>query len=194
MKSLLPITQNTKTTATYLLKILALAVIYHLAARLGLKMAYVQINTSPVWPPTGIALAALLIFGYNVWPAISLGVLLGSLFTGADIGVAMGITLGNTLEALAGAYLLKRFVNFHNVMDRVQDVTGLALVSVFSTTISATIGTTTLMLTGRGEWSGIGALWSTWWIGDLLGALVVAPILLVWVSPPRQRRLYVESG
>src|SRR3990172_584850 len=106
----------------YLLKILGLAIIYHLAARLGLKMAYVQINTSPVWPPTGIALAALLIFGYNVWPAISLGVLLGSLFTGADIGVAMGITLGNTLEALAGAYLLKRFVNFHNVMDRVQDV------------------------------------------------------------------------
>ena len=70
-----------KATAAYLLKILALAVIYHLAARVGLEMAYVQINISPVWPPTGIALAALLIFGYSMWPGISLGVLLGSLFT-----------------------------------------------------------------------------------------------------------------
>ena len=97
---------NTKAMATYLLKILGLAVIYHLAARLGLNMAYVQINTSPVWPPTGIALAALLILGYDVWPGITLGVLLGSLFTGADLGVALGMALGNTVEALAGAYLL----------------------------------------------------------------------------------------
>ena len=86
----------------YLLKIIALAVIYHLAARLGLRMAYVQINTSPVWPPTGIALAALLIFGYHLWPGISLGVLLGSLLTGADLQIAAGMTLGNSLERWQG--------------------------------------------------------------------------------------------
>jgi len=79
----------------YLLKIITLALIYHLAARLGLVMAYVQINTSPVWPPTGIALAALLIFGYSLWPGISLGVLAGSLLTGAPLGLALGMTLGN---------------------------------------------------------------------------------------------------
>ncbi len=198
MKPFLPIaSQNIKPTATYVLKILSLAVIYHLAARVGLVMAYVQINVSPVWPPTGIALAALLIFGYNVWPGISLGVLLGSLLTGADLGIAVGITLGNTLEALVGAYLLKRFVHFHNALDRIQDVVGLGLVAVFSTAISATIGTMTLLLAGRGQWSGLGGLWTTWWIGDLLGALVVAPLLLVWVSPPsfrEHRRQYAEGA
>jgi signal transduction histidine kinase len=185
-----------KAAAVYLLKILLLAVIYHLAARLGLKMAYVQVNTSPVWPPTGIALAALLLYGLDLWPGVSLGVLLGSLFTGADFGVALGITLGNTIEALAGAYLLKRFVDFHNSMDRTRDVMGIAIVSIFCTAISATIGTTTLMLAGQGKWVVFGSIWSTWWIGDLLGALVVAPALLVWLSPPRfhaQGRQYVEG-
>ena len=179
-----------RSLAIYLIKILLLAVVYHLAARLGLKMAYVQFNTSPVWPPTGISLAALLLFGLDLWPGISLGVLLGSLLTGADPRIALGMTLGNTLEALAGAYLLKRIVNFHNALDRIRDVVGLAIIAVFCTTISATIGTTTLMLAGEGSWSAFGAIWSTWWIGDLLGALVVAPVLLVWLSPP----LFHTSG
>ena len=198
MKPFLPIAfPNTKATAAYMLKIFALAVVYHLTARVGLEMAYVQINISPVWPPTGIALAALLIFGYKLWPGISLGVLLGSLFTGADLSIAAGMALGNTLEALAGAYLLKRFVHFHNALDRIQDVVGLGLVAVFSTAISATIGTMTLLLAGRGQWSSLGGLWTTWWIGDLLGALVVAPLLLVWVSPPSfhtHRRQYAEGA
>jgi signal transduction histidine kinase len=176
-----------KAIIIYVFKVVALALTYHLAARLGLMMAYVQSNTSPVWPPTGIALATLLIFGYQYWPGISLGVLAGSLFTGADIGVALGMTLGNTLEALAGAYLLKRFVSFHNPIDRIRDVVGLGVVSVFSTTISASIGTATLIFAGRGNWGAFGAIWSTWWIGDLLGALVVAPVLLVWLAPPLMR-------
>lgn len=185
-----------KGVAVYLLKIILLAVVYHLSARLGLRMAYVQINTSPVWPPSGIALAALLILGSGVWPGISLGVFIGSLITGAPFNVALGITIGNTLEALCGAYLLKLFFRFHNPMDRIQDVVGLAVCSVFSTSIGTTIGTITLMITGNGDWRGFWGLWSTWWIGDLLGILVVAPLLLVWFSPPRfqlQKRQYVEG-
>lgn len=196
-KLLLETPINIKGTAIYLIKILTLAVVYHLAARVGLNMAYVQINTSPVWPPTGIAIAALLIFGTNIWPGISLGVLLGSLLTGADIGIAAGMTLGNTLEALTAAYLLKRFVNFHIEMDRIRDVVGLGGVALLSTTISATMGTITLMLVGRGDWSGFWAIWTTWWIGDLLGALVVAPVLLVWVSTPSFKahsRHYIEGA
>jgi len=82
---------QTKSVAIYLAKILVLAVVYHLAARLGLKMAYVQANTSPVWPPTGIGLAALLIFGYQLWPGISLGLLIGSLLTGASFPLAWAL-------------------------------------------------------------------------------------------------------
>ena len=176
-----------KSLAIYLAEILVLAVVYHLAARVGLKMAYVQANTSPVWPPTGIGLAALLIFGYRLWPGISLGVLIGSLLTGAPFLLALGITIGNTLEALAVVYFLKKIVGLHNEIDRIQDVVGLVLVSLACTTIGASIGTLTLMLTGNGAWQAFWAIWITWWIGDLLGALVVAPVLLTWISRPPTR-------
>src|SRR5512136_1890514 len=141
-----------KKIAIYLTEILVLAVVYHLAARVGLKMAYVQANTSPVWPPTGIGLAALLIFGYRLWPGISLGVLAGSLLTGAPFWLAFGITIGNTLEALAAFYFLGQFVGFRKEIDRIQDVVGLLLASLACTTIAASIGTLTLMLTGNGAW------------------------------------------
>jgi signal transduction histidine kinase len=186
-----------KPFAAYLVKILVLAVLIHLAARLGLQMAYVQANTSPVWPPTGIGLAALLIFGYKLWPGISLGVLLGSLLTGAPFYLALGMALGNTLEALVAVYFLKRFTGFHNKMDRIQDVVGLVLTSLICTIIGASIGTTTLMLTGNGEWQYFGAIWVTWWIGDLLGALVVTPMLITWIPLPftfTNRRAYLEGG
>lgn len=186
-----------KSIAIYLAKILVLAVIYHLAARVGLSMAYVQANTSPVWPPTGIGLAALLIFGYRLWPGISLGVLIGSLLTGAPFSLALGITIGNTLEALVAVYFLKKFVSIHNEIDRIQDVVGLVLVSLVCTTIGASIGSVTLMVTGNGAWQNFWAIWVTWWIGDLLGALVVTPLLLTWIplQPVRLiKRVYFESG
>ena len=78
--------------------------------------------------------------------------MIGSLLTGAQLNVALGITLGNTLEALAGAYCLNRFVGFHKAIDRTRDVLGMVLVSVFCTALGATLGTTTLMLTGQGVW------------------------------------------
>lgn len=192
----LPIVQI-KSLAVTLAEVLVLAVIYHLAARVGLQMAYVQANTSPVWPPTGIGLAALLIFGYRLWPGISLGVMVGSLLTGAPFSLALGITIGNTLEALVAVYLLKKIVGLHSELDRIQDVVGLLLVSLAGTMIGASIGTITLMLTGNGAWQNFWAIWVTWWIGDLLGALVVAPMLLTWIpfrSARSNKRLYIEAG
>jgi len=107
------------------------------------------------------------------------------------------MTLGNTLEALVGAYVLKRYFDFHNAIDRIQDVVWLAVVSIISTTISASIGTSTLMIVGFEEWTNFGGIWFTWWIGDLLGALVVAPLLLVWMtSIPTlpKKKTFIEGG
>ena len=173
---------NGRKFRTWLWQVVLLAIVYHLAARLGLSMAYLQDNTSPVWPPTGIAIAALLIFGVSRWPGITLGVLLGSLLTGAPFNLAIGMSIGNTFEALIGAYILQRYVNFHQAMDRVQDVIGLVVVAIFSTMLSATAGASTLVLIDFAPADAYGSIWITWWIGDLLGALVVAPVILAWLK------------
>jgi signal transduction histidine kinase len=179
--------QKIRQIGIYLLEIMLLAIVYRLAASLGLGMAYVQANTSPVWPPTGIALAALLIFGIRLWPGVVLGVLLGSLFTGAPFPLAMGMTIGNTLEAVLCAYLLQRYFDFQNQLTRLRDVVSLVAVSFFATMISATSGVLTLTMLEAGVWNNFWPIWTTWWIGDLLGALVVAPLLLTWLTPPWER-------
>ncbi len=188
---------HVKPILIYLTKVLILAIIYHLAARLGLMMAFFQANTSPVWPPTGIGLAALFILGYQYWPGITLGVLLGSILTGAPVNLAIGMALGNTLEALAAVYCLKKVVGLHQEIDRIRDVVGLVLVSLTCTMIGASIGTLTLMVTNLGEWQNFWPIWTTWWIGDLLGALVVTPVILTWTTfplPRMHRRAYFEGG
>ena len=138
---------NRRKFITWLWRVVLLAVVYHLAVRLGLMMAYLQSNTSPVWPPTGIALASLLLFGTSRWPGITLGVLLGSLLTGAPFDQALGMSIGNTLEALVGGYVLQRYVNFHHALDRVRDVIGLVVVAIFSTMLSATVGALYFLVT-----------------------------------------------
>jgi signal transduction histidine kinase len=165
----------------YLVEIAILAVAYHLAARVGLQMAYVQQNTSPVWPPSGIALAALLIFGIRDWPGITLGVVIGSLLTGAPPGLAVGFGIANTLEALIGASILTRWIRFDRGINRVRDVIGLVFAAACGTSVSATIGVATLILFQNIPPAALPTLWITWFIGNLLGCLVVTPLLLTWV-------------
>src|SRR5512143_2111871 len=118
---------KSKSILRYLIEIAGLALIYHLAARLGLQMAYVQQNTSPVWPPSGIALAALLLFGIRDWPGITLGVVVGSLLTGAPPDLALGLGAANTLEALISVSLLKRWIKFDLGISSIRDVVGLVV-------------------------------------------------------------------
>ncbi|HEU5393934.1 MAG TPA: MASE1 domain-containing protein, partial [Candidatus Methylomirabilis sp.] len=163
-----------------------LATVYFGAATLGLSLAVTHPNVSLVWPPTGIALAALLLFGYRLWPGIAVGAFLANAYTAVSLPTAAGIALGNTLEAVAGAYLLRRVVGFRNSLGRLKDVLGLAvLAAVLSTTVSATIGVASLCLGGAAPWALYGSLWWQWWLGDAMGALVVAPALLIWGTPPR---------
>lgn len=169
----------------YLGQCLLLAAVYVAAGRFGLLFPETQENTSLVWPPTGIALAAVLLFGYRVWPGIVLGAFLVNVMTSAPLAVALATAVGNPLEALVGAYLLRRFVAFHNTMDRVRDVIGFVLLAaLLSTTISATVGVSAVYLTDAHQGASFGKLWLHWWLGDAMGDLIVAPLCLVWLSKP----------
>ncbi len=163
----------------YPLQVVVLAVIYYGAARLGLTMAFVAEQVTAVWPPTGIALAALYFFGYRVWPSITLGAFLANVTAHAPLATAAGIALGNTLEALLGVWMLRRLVRFDPALGRVKDVLRLVILAAgLSTMVSATIGVVSLCLGGVKPWSAYTELWSVWWLGDALGILVVAPLLL----------------
>jgi integral membrane sensor domain MASE1 len=165
----------------YLAKILALAAVYFGAAKLGLSMAFVAEQVTPVWPPTGIALAAIVLLGSRVWPGIALGAFLANVTANEPIGTACGTAAGNTLEALVGAWLLNHLVGFDPSLERLIDVLGLAVLATSaSTAVSATIGVFSLCLGGVQPWTEVGSLWSVWWLGDAAGALVVTPAILVW--------------
>ncbi|MGH7336659.1 MAG: MASE1 domain-containing protein, partial [Myxococcota bacterium] len=168
------------------LLLVALAALYFAAAQLGLTLAFVAPQVTVVWPPTGIALAALILFGLRTWPAVWIGALLANA-TVAPLPVAAGIATGNTLEALAGAWLLSRF-GFRPSLERMRDVSILlGAGAIASTMISATIGVTSLCIGGVQPWSAFARLWIGWWLGDAMSVLVVAPLLLVWSTwPPRQ--------
>lgn len=162
------------------------AVVYFAAALLGLSLAFVAEQVTAVWPPTGIALAAVVLLGPGIWPGIAFGALFANLHADAPPAVAAGIAVGNTLEALVGGWLLRR-AGFQPSLERIVDVAALALLAAAgSTVVSATIGTTSLCAGGLQPWSQFPALWSVWWIGDALGALVTAPVLLAWLAPGRQ--------
>jgi len=170
-------------SVSFALLIALLAVVYFASAKLGLSLAPLHKNVSLVWPPTGIALAAVLLLGYRAWPGIALGAFLINASTGVGLAVAAGIAVGNTLEALAGVYLLRRLTGFRESLERLQDVVGfVALGAVVSTTVSASVGVASLCLGGAAPWSFYGDLWWQWWLGDAMGALLVAPVLLTWAS------------
>jgi signal transduction histidine kinase len=163
-----------------------LIAVYFITARLGLLMDAVSGFASTVWPPTGITLAALTLFGYRLWPGVALGAFLVNLSAGAPLLTALGMAAGNTLEAVVGAYLLRRFIGARGSFDRFQGVVGfVVLVAGFSTMLSATIGVTSGWLGGVIPSLSVGRAWLNWWLGDAMGALILAPLLLVWAEPPR---------
>jgi len=164
----------------------AVAAVYFGAAKLGLTMALVAEQVTAVWPPTGIALAALVLFGNRLWPGIALGAFLANLTAHEPLASACGIALGNTLEAVLGAYLLRRFVEFRPSLARIKDVFGLiGLAAGLSPIVSATIGVTSLCLGGVQPWDRYGSIWWVWWQGDAMGDLVTAPVLLTCLTKAR---------
>jgi signal transduction histidine kinase/CheY-like chemotaxis protein len=174
-----------------------LTVIYFIVGKLSLQLAFVHPSASPVWPPAGIALAALVVFGYRTWPAILLGAFLVNVTTAGNIGTSLCIATGNTLEAVCGAWLVNQFAGGTRIFDRAQDVFKFALAVMVSTAVSPTFGVTSLAVGGLADWANYRAIWLTWWLGDATGALVVAPLLILWSIGPRWRlnpKRHLEVG
>jgi two-component system cell cycle sensor histidine kinase/response regulator CckA len=157
-----------------------LAALYFLAGRLGLRLASVHRSATAVWPPSGIALAALLVLGYRVWPGIVLGAFLVNVTTAGSVATSIGIALGNTLEGIVGAYLVNRFANGCHAFDRARDFFKfVVLAGISSTAVSPAVGVTTLSLGEFARWTDYGSIWVTWWLGDAASVLVVAPLLVL---------------
>lgn len=179
----------------YVVTVLVVATLYFIAAKLGLSLASVHTNVSPVWPPAGIALAAVLLLGYRVWPAILLGAFLANFLTPVPVASSVVIAFGNTLEALSGGFIL-RWLGFHESLDRAMDVFKFVVAVIFCTMISATIGNLALATGHAARWSDFGSFWVTWWLGDLTGALMLAPLLLTWGAGKHHwlpKRRYLEA-
>jgi signal transduction histidine kinase len=165
------------------LRLVLVTVAYVLAAKLGLSLSVAHGSATPVWPPTGIALAALVLFGPEMCVAVFAGALIANLTTPIPTGAAVAIAIGNTAEALVGWYLLQR-LGFRPALERVRDVIALvAAAAVASTLVSATVGAAASLAAGTIAASGFVQFWSIWWVGDMMGDLLVAALLLVWVAP-----------
>ena len=168
-------------------KVAGIALAYFGAAQLGLALAHGPSTASAVWPPAGIALAALVVFGMRLWPGVLLGALLAEATSGVPLATALGITAGNTLEALIACWLLLRVARLRPSLDRVRDVLALTLAGALSTMVGATVGFTSLWLSGIVPFAAVGNVWSVWWLGDIGGVLIVAPFLLVLAAWRRRR-------
>ena len=169
--------------------IVGLAGAYVLAARIGLSFDPVAGFATLVWPPSGIALAALLLLGKRAWPGVLIGATLANVFAGAPVVVAIGIGIGNTMEAVVGSILLRRIPGFVTSLETIHGVLGLiGLAALLATAISATVGVATLALVGIvGDGVRLSRAWQAWWVGDMVGVLLVAPIVLVWRTAPLAR-------
>jgi diguanylate cyclase (GGDEF)-like protein/PAS domain S-box-containing protein len=168
------------------LALVAMGGVYLVAGKLGLKLAFVHASATAIWPCTGIALSSFLIFGYRVWPLIFTGAFLVNLTTAGSVATSIGIAAGNTLEGVVGSYLVTRFAGGQHAFERAQDILKFTfLAGMVSTTVSATVGVTTLALGGFAHWAMYGSIWFTWWLGDAVGAVLVTPLLLLWRENPR---------
>lgn len=172
----------------YVAVLAGLTALYVVFGKLGLTLALEHPSATPVWPPTGIALAALLLLGFRVWPAVFAGAFIVNLgVTGLSL-TTLGIGVGNTLEALAGAYLVNRYANGVQAFERAPSVFRFFLVGPLSSTaISATVGASSLELGGFAELVPFGRVWLTWWLGDMVGAVLIAPLIILWSRPPRRQ-------
>ncbi len=179
-------------TVQYLVEFVLVLVACLLGGKVGLAIPFTSGNVSPVWPPAGIAMAAMLLVGYRIWPAVAIAAFLVNFFTPIPHLAALGIAVSNTVGPLAGTWLLRRIPRFHPSLTRLRDVFGLIVFAALGgTAISATLGTSVLYLAHVKAWLNFGAAWRIWWLGDAMGVLIVTPVILtapglLAIRQPRQ--------
>ena len=164
---------------------------YFAAGRLGLSVRFTSGNVSPVWPASGIALAGVLLCGYRVWPGIFVGAFLVNFLSPIPHATALGLAIGNTLAAVTGARLLRRIPHFDSSLSRLRDVLGLVILGAAgSTMVAASIGVAVLFATKVRPWSDVGSAWLVYWLGDAMGILIVAPVILSSSALLRRRESF----
>jgi diguanylate cyclase (GGDEF)-like protein len=165
----------------YVAQVTLLTVVYFAAAKLALSLAIAPGYATPVWPPSGIALAALLLLGNRVWPGVWLGAALVNFTVNSSPALAFAIGTGNTLEALAAAFLVRRYiVGLSCRFERAPDVFKFVAAAALSCTIAATVAVGWLALDGALSRPDAFQNWITWWQGDVAGVIIVTPLILSW--------------
>jgi PAS domain S-box-containing protein len=177
---------STRSVGGYLLAVVALAAAYYGAAKLGLRLAYLDGAVTALWPPVGVGIAALTLFGLRMWPGIVVGDLLVADYS-TPLGTVLGQTTGNTLEVLIAALLLRRLVGGGVGLTRVVEVLALVACAAVGTLVSACFGPASLLLGNVITADEFASVWRTWWLSDFSGALVVTPVILSWVNPGPSR-------
>jgi PAS domain S-box-containing protein len=168
---------ETRSPQQYLLKVAVVFALYLAAGKLGLSVPFTSGNVSPVWPASGVALASVLLWGYEVWPALALAAFFVNFLSPIPALSCAGIALGNTSSALLGGYLMRRFINDRPSFERLRDVLGLMVFgAAIAPMIAASVGATTLLLTHVRAWSGFSSAWQVWWLGDAMGVLIITPL------------------
>jgi PAS domain S-box-containing protein len=160
----------------YVLRLGLVFVLYLLAGKAGLAVPFTSGNVSPVWPASGVAIAAVLLWGYGIWPGIALAAFLVNFLSPIPRLSAVGLGLGNAASALLGGYILRRLAGLEFSIARLRDVLGLIIAAIVSPSVAASVGVTVLFLTHVQPWSDFGSAWRVWWLGDVMGVLIVTPL------------------
>ena len=179
---------------TTLVRFVLVAFVYWLAARLSLGLALVHGQVTPIWPPTGIALVAILLFGRWMSMAVFAAALAVNLPIGPSPAGAALIAVGNTAAPLVASEILKR-IGFRVELDRLRDAVALIVfAALVAMSLSASIGSAVLVISGTVPVSDFWTTWSVWWTGDAMGVLLVAPFLLSLVPKSSTPPLTLSSG
>ena len=188
--------QNQKLTT--FTRVVVLIALYFVGGLIGKETTFLSGSVALVWPPTGIALAAILLFGYRFWPGVALGAVLFSFMNGMPLEFfTLGTAFGNTIGAIVCTYLLKNSIAFNNAMESTRDVTiYIGLACFMGTTINAAFNVVSLVFGGVLAWDDLFSSILVWWVPNMLSGLVIAPIIITWATPSATRwnaRLIAEA-